>query len=184
MKKALMGLSIVALLSPSIAMAEGAYVGASYGHTELNLSGSDKRALSNAGISFDETDKGYKVFAGYRVNDYFAAEFFYTDLGQAVFKDGVDTLKLEADTVGVAALGMVPINEYVDLYAKVGFHNWDADLNLAGTGISLSDDGTDPVYGAGINYTVNHISVRFEFERYELDDEDVDLISGGVAYNF
>jgi len=183
MKKTLLGLSIIAVLSSSVASAEGFYIGVSGGGTEADVSEADKAALAFVGVSVDEEDTGFKVFAGYRVDKYFALEAFYTDLGEVALTDGVDSLWIESDTFGLSALGIIPVTENFELFGKVGFHGWDADFSST-NGFSASDDGANETYGIGATYSMDQISFRAELERYNLDGQDVDMLSAGVVFNF
>ena len=179
MKKTLLGLSTIAALSPAVASAEDFYVGVSVGATETDA----LDIFKVPGISVDDDDTGFKVFAGYRAHEYFAVEAFYADLGEATASDVVDSLEIESDTFGLSALGIIPVTENFELFGKVGFHAWDADLSS--TFGSASDDGTDATYGIGATYIMGQISFRAEIERYELDDDvDVDMFSAGIAFNF
>lgn len=183
MKKELLGLAIVAALLPAVASAEGGYIGGSIGQTEMDISDADKAELAAVGVSVDDTDTGFKLFAGYRINENFAVEGFYADLGEISATDGVDSLNIESDSFGASVLGIIPVAENFDLFAKIGFHAWDAELSST-VGVFASADGTDSIYGFGAAYTIEQVSFRAEFERYELDSEDVDMISAGIAVNF
>ena len=97
MKKTLLGLSIIAALSPAVASAEDFYVGVSVGATETDA----LDIFKVPGISVDDDDTGFKVFAGYRAHEYFAVEAFYADLGEATASDVVDSLEIESDTFGL-----------------------------------------------------------------------------------
>ena len=186
MKKALMGLSIIAALSPAVVNAAvgDVYIGASVGRTELDLSGAEEAELATLGASVsDDDDVGWKAFAGWRAHENFAFEAFYVDLGEATITDGVTSVTSESDSFGFSALGIVPVADNFELFGKVGFHAWDSDFR-ATTGVSASSDDTDLMYGVGATYTFDQVSFRAEYEIYELDDADIDLFSAGATFNF
>jgi hypothetical protein len=184
MKKTLLGLSIIAVLSPATASAENYYIGGSYGKTEVDVaSSSDIAALAAVGISVDEEDTGSKYFAGYRAHKNVAFEVFNADLGEVKITDGVDSIDIEAVSFGVSVLGIIPVTESFELFGKVGYQSWEADLSST-VGVSASADGTDVTYGVGATYTTGPFSFRAEAERYDFDGEDVDMLSAGIAYNF
>ena len=183
MKKVLLGLGIVAALTPAIASAEGGYLGASYGRTELNVSDSLKDELASVGVSVEDTDQGWKIFGGYRFNDNVAVEVFHADLGDAEISNGTDWAKIGVDGYGLSAVGLLPVNENFDLFAKAGLFHWSADLTTSAD-LSAGDDGTDATYGIGAAYNMGTVSLRAELERYEVSGEDIDLISAGVSLNF
>lgn len=183
MKKILCGLAAVAVLFPLNSIAQGVYLGASIGETELDISSEDKADLAAVGVSVDDDDTGFKVFVGYRFNDHVALEGFYTDLGEVSASDSFDSVTVESDTVGLSVVGLLPLTPNFELFGKVGFHAWEADLSST-FGVSGSDDGTDATYGVGFGYRFQQWGVQAEYERYELDDEDVDMISAGLVLHF
>ncbi|HWS13749.1 MAG TPA: outer membrane beta-barrel protein, partial [Rhodocyclaceae bacterium] len=72
-----------------------------------------------------------------------------------------------------------------DLFARVGAIDWSADLSAPGTGISGSDDGTDLTYGVGAQFRVWGLSLRAEYEMFDISDADtVDMISASVTWTF
>ena len=175
MNKALWGLSILSalsILSPSVASAEDLYAGGSFGLTD-----SDSSAM---GASSDDNDIGLKVFAGYRAHENVAFEAFYVDLGEAT---ATESALDEVDSFGISALGIIPVDENFELFGKVGLHSWEADKRST-FGASADADGTDPTYGIGASYTTGKVSFRAEVERYELKDDDVDMLSIGVEIDF
>ena len=46
-------------------------------------------------------------------------------------------------------MGSVPLTDRVSGYAKAGVHRWDADARVPGLA-RVTDDGTDPTYGLGV----------------------------------
>jgi hypothetical protein len=51
--------------------------------------------------------------------------------------------------------------------------------------LSGDDDGTDFFYGIGEKYDfMENFGARMEWERYDIDGDDVDLISGSLVYTF
>ncbi|WP_107851902.1 outer membrane beta-barrel protein [Oceanimonas marisflavi] len=195
---AILAASVTSLSANAETYHPGPYVGGSIGHTSVDWDVLDD--LESEGASVDDNDVGYKLFAGYRINNFFAIEGFYADLGKATAAGsglvGGNTAHASADvdasTFGLSALAIYPINDKVEVFGKVGFNAWDADANaslrIPANGInesaSDSDDGTDPMYGVGAAYNIDNLSLRVEFERYELDDANVDMASAGISYKF
>lgn len=185
MNKFLLAASVAAAVSlASInaysADAAGGYLGVSLGHST-----SDALDELNdiSGVSVDDSDTGYKVFAGYNINANFAVEGFYADLGELSATFGGNKAKVESDTFGAALLAKLPLGEKAEVFAKLGYQFWDAEASVNSYDLA-DDDGSDAVYGIGAAYRFNNVSIRAEYERFELDSEDVDLLSAGVAYNF
>tara|TARA_R110001583_G_scaffold192127_1_gene358326 strand:- start:342 stop:890 length:549 start_codon:yes stop_codon:yes gene_type:complete len=172
---------IVAASAPLSVSAAEMYAGGSFGSTTLDWDALDEAEAS--GASVDDSDTGFKLFIGSRINENFAVEGFYADLGEATASAPGITAKLDADSFGVAAVGILPVNEKVELFAKIGFQAWDATASATGIG-SESDDGTDLMFGAGVSYKINKVTIRGEFEQFQLDDADVNMLSAGVAFTF
>jgi OOP family OmpA-OmpF porin len=73
----------------------------------------------------------------------------------------------------------------VDLFARVGAIDWSADVTAPDLDIRGSEDGTDLTYGVGAQFRVWSLSLRAEYELYDISDADtVDLISIGVTWTF
>jgi len=206
MNKQLLLLALSAALGMSSAQAAdtGFYVGGSLGQSKVSdFDGSDFDAeLASAGFtsstSSDDTDTGWKAFAGYRIMKYLAVEGAYTDFGEFTANSiitapsaGIVNSKVEAEAWTVSALGILPLGDKFSLFARLGVNFWNVDGTVTGTGSggvaseSVSDDGTDWVYGVGAAYNLTkNLSVRGEWERYDFDDGDVDLLSAGISLNF
>lgn len=164
----------VMVLASSPALAQGLYAGGSVGLSSMEVDAN----------GFDGSDVGFKIFGGYRFNDYIAVEAFYTDFGEP--NDG--PLGIDAYALGIAGVGILPLAERFELFGKVGVAAWDADFTGPG---GFSDDGTDLVLGAGVTYKFSpQFSGRVELEYYDIEadagpfDVDTYLLSAGLQFNF
>ena len=100
----------------------------------------------------------------------------------AVTRDQGD-IETDIDGLSLSALGFLPIGP-VDLFARVGAIDWDAELSAPGIGRG-SDDGTDLTYGVGAQFRVWGLSLRAEYEVFDISDADtVDMISASVTWTF
>ncbi|MBD1389628.1 outer membrane beta-barrel protein [Neiella sp. HB171785] len=152
----------------------GFYAGASIGQTTIDAcSGID---------NCDDEDIGWKIVGGWALNSNLAFEAAWVDFGEV---DGaIDGSKISAEIDGwsVAAKGTLPLNDQFALFGKFGMIMWDVEGGGAASGID--DDGNDPLYGLGAEYTfTDQLSIVGEWEWYDID-EDVDLFSVGVLYKF
>lgn len=69
--------------------------------------------------------------------------------------------------------------------ARAGAIDWSADVTASGLGTTGSDDGIDFTYGIGAQVRVWSLSLRAEYELYDIADADtVDLLSVGVTWTF
>jgi hypothetical protein len=163
------------LLTPAAYADSGFFVGGAYG--DLNFD-------ADVGSNFDQDSAPYKIMAGYifdmPVFD-IAIEAAYNDFGS---QDGdvllvpadVDATGLSAFVVGGVDFGMFGI------FAKLGMVSWDADLDIGG--LRDSEDGTDPAYGVGARLMFSSLEARLEYELFDFDDVDVDMVSLGLIWRF
>jgi hypothetical protein len=175
------GAATLSLLTlPAQAADNGIYLGASVGQSNVQYDDS----FDGENLNFDASATGFKAIAGWRFLDWLSVEANYVDLGS-----GDDTVlgeKIETDVNGVSlsAVGFVPIGP-VDLFARVGALSWNADLTASNLGLKGSDDGTDLTYGIGAQFRVWSLSIRGEYEVFDVSDADtVDMFSVGVTWTF
>ncbi len=179
MKFAFTALASALLLSatPALAADNGIYLGGSVGQAGVSLD-----ELDGESFDYDADSTAFKAIAGWRFLDWLAVEGNYVDLGSG--DDTIEGMKFESDISGLSlsAVGFLPVGP-VDLFARVGAINWDAELSAPGE--SFSDDGTDLTYGIGAQFRVWSLSIRAEYEQFDVDAADtVDLISLGVTWTF
>jgi len=157
---------------PAVAADNGIYLGGSVGQSSLQVDD----------FNFDASATGYKLIAGWRFLDWLAVEGNYIDFGSG--DDTVEGNKIESDADGVSlsAVGFLPVGP-VDLFARVGAGDWSADLSSPGID-SGGDDGTDLTYGIGAQFRVWSLSIRAEYEIFDVSDADLDMISVGVTWTF
>jgi hypothetical protein len=153
--------------------------------------------LASSDVSFDvdvgsasagdpRDDRGFKGIVGFRPLDSFAIEANYVDLGEAQISLSLACVQapcptgasVDAQAVSVSAVGLFTL-PLVDLFARVGYSRWQSEQS----GFAPQDrDGRDPTYGAGLQLRVGSFALRAEYERFELDGDDVDLTSIGFTY--
>ncbi len=165
---------------PALSADNGIYLGASVGQSSVEFDDT----VGGESINFDASATGFKAIAGWRFIDWLAVEANYVDLGSG--DDNVQGRRVESDVNGVSlsAVGFVPVGP-VDLFARVGAVNWNADFDAPNLGVSESDDGTDLTYGVGAQFRVWSLSIRGEYEIFDISDADtVDMFSIGVTWTF
>jgi hypothetical protein len=166
--------------APARAADNGIYLGASLGQSGVEFD----EAVSGFDAEFDASSTAFKLIAGWRFIDWLSVEANYVDLGSA--DDRVLGEKIETDVSGISlsAVGFLPVGP-VDLFARVGAINWEADVDVPSLDIRGSDDGTDLTYGVGAQFRVWSLSIRGEYEIFDVGDADnVDLFSVGVTWTF
>ena len=132
---------------------------------------------------YDDEDTAFSVFGGYQFHRNFALEAGYTDHGE--LKPDVAGPDLEVSSVSLAAVGILPFTDRFSGYAKAGVQRWDLDRALPGLTGTGKDDGTDPLYGLGLQYRFNDtVALRGEYIRSEIEDLDVDTAQVQVRFDF
>ena len=179
---AALGTVSLAALAPTASAADnGFYLGVGATQTDFDISVDD----IDDEITLD--DNSFKVIAGFRPLDWLALEANYIDLGSAEFDDGsevtVDSKALTASALLIAEFGVV------DVFTKLGVAKWDSDYSVSGLD-SVSDDGFEPLFGAGVGVHFGSLGARLEYEQFKteaLDDyvnNDIKTISLSFTYTF
>lgn len=162
------------LLSPAAFADSGFFIGGAYGTLDIDENGAN----------FDQDSAPYKIMAGYifdmPVVD-IAIEAAWNDFGS---QDG-DVLQVpaaaEADGLSAFVVGGLDFGLF-GIFAKAGMVSWDAELNIGG--LIDAQDGTDPAYGVGMRLTFSSIEARLEYEMFDFEDVDLDMVSLGVLWRF
>jgi opacity protein-like surface antigen len=175
-------LLILTFFSSSV-LAEGWYAGVGYLKSDQDIHNYPSLTYS---IN-DSKDDGLTLFAGYDLNERFAIEAGYNDLGDGVVEAdlGVSGDVKGTHEVKVMTLAGViktdPISENLVLFAKAGFARIDNEATLTGPLILTSTNSkktTNPFYGIGANYELaNGLAIRALYEAYGEDDGLTDINS-------
>ena len=173
MKKFAIAVTCLLMMTP-VAWA-GAYVGASLGQSDA----------TSGGASGDETS--WKILGGYEFMKHLGVEGSYRNLGSLNETFLTTTIEVDVSSLDVFGVGILPIGEKFDLFAKAGFAFIDveatiSDPQLLGS-ISASTSETELAYGAGLNFKVGKAAIRAEFETFNADSS-FDMISAGGVFRF
>lgn len=172
-------------VSPAALADSGPFIGASVGSATVSADFQDPTDPGFADINFDEDDFAWKVYGGFAFDlpllD-LGVELAYFDLGSPSVDIADESLSI--DVTGIAAYGLAGLNiGPVGVFLKAGYAQWDAKLALAG--LSASDDGSDPAYGAGLRFTLGSVEIRGEYEVVDIDGtDDVYMASAGLVWRF
>ena len=223
----MLGLTVAATLALGAAAAQadstrGFYAGFNAGATKMDI---DKNALDaaisdvlsasgltvlSASSSTSENDASLGVFAGYRILPYLAVEAEWMTLGTGKYEargdvtDGVatDTLRVNAETdatgIAASALGIWPISQSWELYARLGVIFADTTLtanvrsSAASINDNLSEDSQNLVYGAGATYWYSSTwSMRLDYQHFDglgdsstIGETNVDRLAASWVYSF
>ena len=124
----------------------------------------------------DDTDETLALLIGYNFIDsglvMFSMELGAYDLGE--YSD--NGVNIDADAIGLAAVGTLPLGPFIELYAKVG----SADVNIEINNDTF--DGTETFQGAGVSLDIFD-TIDFYLEYVEFDTE-IDSRSIGLGVRF
>jgi len=182
----------------------GPYLGGGVGIARYSDAGIVADTCSAFGYTCpaEDSDTGYKIFAGYQFGRYVALEGSYVSLGKTQAELPADTrFSAEVQGVTIGLVPRIPVGERIDLFGKVGVMAWHVDLKAESPALGLSAQGdgagADPVFGAGVAYRFHqNASLRLEWDRYNVDEEvksdgatvnvgtDIDLFSANIMLQF
>lgn len=191
MKRLIAILIILLFVVPSAGFAQDVkgYAGIGLGEASADI---DLAPAPGNVLFVEDSDTILKVFGGALFNPHFGIEVAYIDFGKIYARETNPIgqfiqVDVEASGFNFAAIGYAPVADILNIYGKAGFLVWDADATTTSNiGIfgTESDDGTDFMFGIGLQVTLDDVLFRIEYERYDIADEDVDAISLAIAYIF
>lgn len=196
------GALLAALLAPVPGHAQF-YLGGGGGQTKFHDLEEVRTACTTVGATctVDDTDTGFKLFAGYRFGPYLALEGGYIDLGESVADSTVPvtaTAELTAQGGFVSLLPQIPIGTVGAIFGRIGLSAVDAELTASAGGESFEDSSgaAGLVFGAGAEvHLTPQVSIRGEWERHSFDEAldiagveieapDIDLLSASIVFRF
>jgi len=204
-----LGLVVLAAIASPCLMAQdsGWYIGGNVGQSRAKID--DARIIKSlmgsgftvTSITDDDHKTGFKWFAGYQINKYFALEGGYFDLRKfgfvaATVPLGTLTGDIKLTGYNLDLVGTIPLSDRFSAFARVGANNAQATDHFVGTGFvnvinpNPRKRDTNVKYGVGLQYAFNDaLAMRVEGERYRVNDAvgnkgDIDLISAGLIYRF
>ena len=183
------------------------YIGVTLGASNANISQEVVAVTGATSTVFltDSRDPGFKVFAGYRFNRYFAVEGGYAWLGEfqattQVTAPTTGALNANIRVIGlyIDAVGMLPVGDRFAAFAKVGWLGSEtrtfrstSGTVTSGSNTNASTDQANLSYGLGVQYDLEkNVTLRFVWERYikvgdvNTGEFNIDLYSGGLLFRF
>ena len=196
---------VLSCVTSSLAYAQ-VYVGGSIGQSMTKFDNEFRNYDPAVAESSEKTKTAYKVFVGYNVNQYFAVEGGYADLGKPTYKytesTGTGKSTQKESAWFVAAKGTLPINEQFNVFGKLGLTynkvkgSWNDSYGQPDSNVSYSNTRSSVLYGIGAEYNVTkQIGIRLEYEdfgnfgnKFDSGDETgrtkTSMWSAGIAYKF
>jgi len=130
---------------------------------------------------FDESDLGWKAFAGFRFIKFLGVEVQYVEFGNPE----ADDIEVELNDIAVYGIGVLPIGGHFEIFGKAGYGQWDVEISDTSLNDVLADESEwDFTYGAGAAIIFGeHFGLRFEYEIFEVDDTDnVSMASASIDF--
>ncbi len=136
-------------------------------------------------IAFDDEDFAYKLFANYTSQSGIGLEGGYVDFGEPNANIFGTDVGIDASGWNLYAVGNLPLSGNLDLFAKAGIIDWDADAVVDGFELG-EDDGTDLALSIGARWNVSDsFGFRTEFDWYDVADVDeLWMLSVGLELRF
>lgn len=173
MKKFVVAATFLLLLSP--AAWAGAYVGASLGQSDATAMG------------VDGDDTSWKIMGGYTFMRFVGVEGSYRNIGGISQTIGDNTIDLDASSMDVFGVGILPVGEKFEVFAKAGYARVEGDFTISDPLVTLSgsDSENELAYGAGFNFRLGEkVALRVEYETIDTDIVDMDMTSAGAVLRF
>lgn len=208
-------LALALLVSPLAFAADGPtdwshwYVGINAGASRATIDDAQITAglltggFTTNSIADDDGDIGWKLFGGYRFNQYLALEGGLYDLGGFGFTAtttpaGSLTGAIELDGYNIDVVGFLPFGDsgMWSAFGRIGYGSTQGDSTFTSTGAvtvltpQASERLNDFKYGAGLQMDFSPSwGARLEYERFRVADGignegDIDLMSLGLVYRF
>jgi len=140
----------------------------------------------------DGKDGAFKLFGGYQFNQNFALEAAFVDLGDVSYSGSfagatVTGGRIQNSGLNLSAVGVVPLGQRFVLFGKVGMFLWYSEATDVTGGFRFysEEDGADLSVGLGAGVAIGQrVSLRAEWERFDMSNTDVDLVTLGFTFRF
>ena len=200
--------TLAVLASPAaIAQDSGWYGGANVGQSRATIddarisSGLLSQGFTSVNIADDNRSTGFKIFGGYQLNNNFALEGGYFDLGKfgytaTTVPAGTLNGSMKVRGLNLDLVGTLPLSERFSVFGRAGINYAQTKDNFSSTGAvtvtnpNPSERGANYKIGAGLQYAITDaLSIRGELERYRVKDGignrgHIDMASVGLIYRF
>jgi len=201
--KPLLPAALLAVLAVPATVHAELYLGAGVGQSEYQDLEEVELACTTLGAACDadDSDTGFKLFAGYRILHFIALEAGYIDFGESVADATAPVpaqAELSAEGGYISLLPQVPIGPFGIVFGRIGLSAVDAALTAAAGGRSIDDSSgaVGVVFGAGAElHLTPSLSLRGEWERHSFDEAldvagidvdapDIELLSASLVLRF
>ena len=176
-------LSFLLFISNLSAQETGMYLGGSIGSSFLNHTLVETiDGASTDDLTINENNFAYKIYAGYRANNFLSIEGGYRNTGKAEDKEEGYTLTSTTKGWDIEAVGTLDL-EILFLFAKAGAFFWNTENSLEEE--IYEENKTGFLWGVGAGVKLGGIAVRLEWESLgTTNPESLSMLTGGVTFGF
>ncbi len=187
MKKHL-GLFVLTAAISLPSFAQGFYTFADYTHNKLEGSAD--------GDSASESDSGYNLGLGYKINNTISVELAYRDIyKKTIHESNSDysfTGKSTVTAIQLSALAFYPLNDKFSFFGRLGYGQLKSKYSYTGQGWGETDSGSGSqsynraLLGVGTHLSLNeHWGMRLEYDRFaKIEGTSVSSVNLGVEFHF
>jgi opacity protein-like surface antigen len=186
--------SACAVINANAALPVGLYVSGQAGYADTHM----KSRVQNNGENFANDGLAGRLAIGYKVTPNFALELGYLQLPSAEFKIASVNFSNKQHAIDVAAKGILPITNNVNIYGKFGVAYLTTELEAKssrGRTIDLNSvQGIDkhkwaPEIAIGMGYDITpNVTVDTSLTHIQPMGNNrpgnIDFLAVGVGYNF
>lgn len=114
---------------------------------------------------------GFSIFGGWTFNKWLAVEGAYRGGGS---KFGDSDISTDLKAFEGSVLGSWWFNPKLSVYGRLGMYAWKGETTFRATGSSTETDGTDPIFGVGLQTEFDGALLRLEYQMVETGDVSLD----------
>jgi opacity protein-like surface antigen len=154
--------------------------------------------VTSPSTTVDTRTEGWKVYAGYQLNDYLGVEGGYANLNDwtahSSTSGGSYLNKGNADAWLLSAVGTIPLTNKFSVMGRLGAAYMLVDSRLTDLSNtsdtttrtqSIGKDSYGAYYGVGVTYALlDNFKLRAEWERINGENVDTNLMTAGFAVQF
>ena len=172
------GLALLAILlmTALVYADESIYVSAAVGNTDLDES---------IDFPIDDDATAFRLGLGYSFGNDIALEANYVNLGEFTGNTGFNNIGISGEVEGLAlsAVFTLPLTDRWSATARGGVMAWESEVTTPA--FRQKTDGDDVFYGLGLeaNFSEN-FAITGEWQRFELDDSEADVLFIGARFKF
>jgi OmpA-OmpF porin, OOP family len=174
----------LAASTAAIAQESGFYLGGAFGQAKFTEWCDTSSAPTAVVTACEDKANAWKILGGYRFNRYVGIEGTYVDWGKVTGTVNNVEASAEQTSMGVAAVGSLPIGAQFSLFGKAGFLATEQETRrITPPSSSTKRSESEFHYGLGAKFAfATHWAARAEWEK--TDKLKVEMLSIGVEFRF